>query len=134
MSGNCIRNVTSDPYAGATAEEIEDPRPTAELLRQWSTLHPEFAFLPRKFKIAVIASKTDRAVIKASAVVWAARRLLVKPYGPSFRVKNCSHISRPHCVSITAMVAAIINIKPVSKYSSQRLGLRNSRNKLKTIA
>ena len=64
-SGNCIRNVTSDPYAGATAEEIEDPRPTAELLRQWSTLHPEFAFLPRKFKIAVVASKTDRAVIKA---------------------------------------------------------------------
>ena len=64
-SGNCIRNVTSDPYAGATAEEIEDPRPTAELLRQWSTLHPEFAFLPRKFKIAVVASKTDRAVIRA---------------------------------------------------------------------
>ena len=64
-SGNCIRNVTSDPYAGATAEEIEDPRPTAELLRQWSTMHPEFAFLPRKFKIAVTASKNDRAVIKA---------------------------------------------------------------------
>jgi len=64
-SGNCIRNVTSDPYAGATADEIEDPRPTAELLRQWSTLHPEFAYLPRKFKIAVIASPNDRAVIKA---------------------------------------------------------------------
>jgi len=64
-SGNCIRNVTSDPYAGATAEEIEDPRPTCELLRQWSTVHPEFAFLPRKFKIAVTASKTDRALIKA---------------------------------------------------------------------
>ena len=64
-SGNCIRNVTSDPYAGATAEEIEDPRPTAELLRQWSTMHPEFAYLPRKFKIAVVASKTDRAVIRA---------------------------------------------------------------------
>ncbi len=64
-SGNCIRNVTSDPYAGATADEIEDPRPTAELLRQWSTLHPEFAFLPRKFKIAVTASPNDRAVIKA---------------------------------------------------------------------
>ena len=64
-SGNCIRNVTSDPYAGATAEEIEDPRPTAELLRQWSTMHPEFAFLPRKFKIAVTAAPNDRAVIKA---------------------------------------------------------------------
>lgn len=64
-SGNCIRNVTSDPYAGATADEVEDPRPTAELLRQWSTMHPEFAFLPRKFKIAVTASKEDRAVIRA---------------------------------------------------------------------
>lgn len=64
-SGNCIRNVTSDPYAGAVVDEIEDPRPTAELIRQWSTLHPEFAFLPRKFKIAVTASGTDRAVIRA---------------------------------------------------------------------
>jgi len=64
-SGNCIRNVTSDPYAGAIADELEDPRPTCEILRQWSTLHPEFAFLPRKFKIAVIASKKDRALIRA---------------------------------------------------------------------
>lgn len=64
-SGNCIRNVTSDPWAGAAADEIEDPRATAEILRQWSSLHPEFTYLPRKFKIAVIASETDRAVIKA---------------------------------------------------------------------
>lgn len=64
-SGNCIRNVTSDPYAGAIADELEDPRPTCEILRQWSTLHPEFAFLPRKFKIAVIATKKDRALIRA---------------------------------------------------------------------
>jgi len=64
-SGNCIRNVTCDPYAGATAEEIEDPRPMAELIRQWSTLHPEFSFLPRKFKIAVNAAEKDRALIKA---------------------------------------------------------------------
>ncbi len=64
-SGNCIRNVTSDPYAGAIADEVADPRPTAELLRQWSTMHPEFAFLPRKFKIAVVASPNDRAVIRA---------------------------------------------------------------------
>jgi len=64
-SGNCIRNVTSDPWAGAAADEIEDPRATAELLRQWSSLHPEFTYLPRKFKIAVIASEKDRAVIKA---------------------------------------------------------------------
>ena len=64
-SGNCIRNVTADHFAGAAADEIEDPRPTAELLRQWSTDHPEFAFLPRKFKIAVTGSPNDRAVTKA---------------------------------------------------------------------
>jgi sulfite reductase (NADPH) hemoprotein beta-component len=63
-SGNCIRNVTCDPYAGATADEIEDPRPLAELLRQWSMLHPEFSFLPRKFKIAVTGSANDRAMIR----------------------------------------------------------------------
>ncbi len=64
-SGNTIRNVTSDHFAGAAADEIEDPRPVAELVRQWSTDHPEFQFLPRKFKIAVIASDTDRAVMKS---------------------------------------------------------------------
>jgi sulfite reductase (NADPH) hemoprotein beta-component len=64
-SGNCIRNVTADHLAGAAADEIEDPRPTAELLRQWSTDHPEFAFLPRKFKIAVTGSPNDRAVTKS---------------------------------------------------------------------
>ncbi len=64
-SGNTIRNITSDHFAGAAADEIEDPRPVAELLRQWSTDHPEFQFLPRKFKIAVIASESDRAVMKS---------------------------------------------------------------------
>jgi len=64
-SGNTIRNVTSDHFAGAAADEIEDPRPVAELLRQWSTDHPEFQFLGRKFKIAVGASIQDRAVLKA---------------------------------------------------------------------
>ena len=63
-SGNCIRNISSDQYAGATADEIVDPRPYAELLRQWSSFHPEFLHLPRKFKIAVIASDTDRAAMK----------------------------------------------------------------------
>lgn len=64
-SGNTIRNVTSDHFAGAAEGEIEDPRPTAELLRQWSTDHPEFQFLGRKFKIAVTASPNDRVVSKA---------------------------------------------------------------------
>jgi sulfite reductase (NADPH) hemoprotein beta-component len=64
-SGNCVRNVTADHFAGAAADEIEDPRPVAELLRQWSTDHPEFQFLPRKFKIAITGSPYDRAVTKA---------------------------------------------------------------------
>ena len=64
-SGNCVRNVTADHFAGAAADEIADPRPTAELLRQWSMGHPEFAFLPRKFKIAVTGAERDRAVIRS---------------------------------------------------------------------
>ncbi|KQI68742.1 sulfite reductase [Loktanella sp. 3ANDIMAR09] len=64
-SGNTIRNVTADHFAGAAADEIADPRPYAELLRQWSTDHPEFQFLPRKFKIAVTGAEADRAVIRA---------------------------------------------------------------------
>ncbi|MDR7229064.1 sulfite reductase (NADPH) hemoprotein beta-component [Caulobacter sp. BE264] len=63
-SGNCIRNTTSDPYAGATAEEVDDPRVWCEVIRQWSTLHPEFSFLPRKFKIAITASAKDRTAAK----------------------------------------------------------------------
>ena len=63
-SGNCIRNTTADPYAGATAEEVDDPRVWSEVIRQWSTLHPEFSFLPRKFKIAITGALTDRAAVK----------------------------------------------------------------------
>jgi sulfite reductase (NADPH) hemoprotein beta-component len=63
-SGNCVRNVTSDQFAGATGEEIEDPRPLAEIIRQWSSLHPEFVFLARKFKIAVGATEADRAALQ----------------------------------------------------------------------
>jgi sulfite reductase (NADPH) hemoprotein beta-component len=63
-SGNCIRNVTSDHFAGATKDELMDPRPWCEIIRQWSTFHPEFAFLPRKFKIAVTAAEHDRAAIR----------------------------------------------------------------------
>ena len=64
-SGNCIRNITCDHLAGVSADEIADPRPYCELLRQWSTLHPEFAYLPRKFKIAVTGALRDRAVTEA---------------------------------------------------------------------
>ncbi|WP_285711806.1 nitrite/sulfite reductase [Erythrobacter oryzae] len=63
-SGNCIRNISSDHFAGAAADEVVDPRPYAELMRQWSSFHPEFTYLPRKFKIAVIASEKDRAAMR----------------------------------------------------------------------
>ncbi|MET0293819.1 MAG: nitrite/sulfite reductase, partial [Phenylobacterium sp.] len=73
-SGNCIRNITADPYAGATADELDDPRVWAEVMRQWSTLHPEFSFLPRKFKIAVTAAAKDRAATRVYDIGLAMRR------------------------------------------------------------
>ncbi len=73
-SGNCIRNVTSDPYAGATAEELDDPRVWSEAIRQWSSLHPEFSFLPRKFKIAVTAAPKDRTAAKVHDIGLMIRR------------------------------------------------------------
>jgi sulfite reductase (NADPH) hemoprotein beta-component len=73
-SGNCIRNVTADPHAGATAEEVDDPRVWAEVIRQWSTLHPEFSFLPRKFKIAATASAKDRTAAKTHDIGLQLRR------------------------------------------------------------
>jgi sulfite reductase (NADPH) hemoprotein beta-component len=63
-SGNCVRNITTDHFAGAAGDEVVDPRPYSELVRQWSTLHPEFAYLPRKFKIAITAATVDRAAIQ----------------------------------------------------------------------
>ncbi|WP_297694596.1 nitrite/sulfite reductase [Phenylobacterium sp.] len=73
-SGNVIRNITADPYAGATADELDDPRVWAEAIRQWSTLHPEFTFLPRKFKIAVTAAAKDRAALRVYDIGLALRR------------------------------------------------------------
>ncbi len=73
-SGNCIRNVTADPYAGATAEEVDDPRVWAEVLRQWSSFHPEFSFLPRKFKFAITASPKDRTAARVHDIGMVMRR------------------------------------------------------------
>ncbi|MEE8270464.1 MAG: nitrite/sulfite reductase, partial [Alphaproteobacteria bacterium] len=73
-SGNCIRNVTADHFAGAAADEIEDPRVYAEIIRQWSTLHPEFSFLPRKFKIAVTGAPNDRAAVRVHDIGLQMRR------------------------------------------------------------
>jgi len=73
-SGNCIRNTTSDPFAGAAAEEVDDPRVWSEVIRQWSTFHPEFTYLPRKFKIAVTASPQDRTAARAHDIGLVVRR------------------------------------------------------------
>ncbi|HEV7265763.1 MAG TPA: nitrite/sulfite reductase [Falsiroseomonas sp.] len=73
-SGNCVRNVTTDEFAGAAADELVDPRVYAEILRQWSTLHPEFAYLPRKFKIAITGAPHDRAAIKVHDIGVLAKR------------------------------------------------------------
>ncbi|MFM2397305.1 MAG: sulfite reductase, partial [Pseudomonadota bacterium] len=67
-SGNCIRNITSDELAGVARDEIVDPRPYAEILRQWSTFHPEFAFLPRKFKFSITGATQDRAAIQVNDI------------------------------------------------------------------
>ncbi len=82
-SGNTIRNITSDHFAGAAADEIADPRPVAELLRQWSTDHPEFQFLPRKFKIAITGSPNDRAVTRAHDI---GLRMVTQNGQPGFEV------------------------------------------------
>lgn len=73
-SGNCIRNITADHFAGRARDELEDPRPWCELIRQWSILHPEFSYLPRKFKIAVSAAEVDRAAVKVHDVGLYLRR------------------------------------------------------------
>jgi sulfite reductase (NADPH) hemoprotein beta-component len=73
-SGNCVRNVTADHFAGVAVDEIADPRPYAEILRQWSSLHPEFLFLPRKFKICVIAAATDRAAMQFHDIGYELKR------------------------------------------------------------
>ena len=73
-SGNCIRNVTADHFAGVAADEVADPRPYAEILRQWSSLHPEFLFLPRKFKIAVTGAELDRAAIQFHDIGYQVKR------------------------------------------------------------
>ena len=99
-SGNTIRNVTADHFAGAAADEIADPRPVAELLRQWSTDHPEFQFMPRKFKIAVTGSPNDRAVTKAHDI---GLRMLERDGARGFEVTVSGGLGR------TPMIGKVIN-------------------------
>ncbi|MGB1917622.1 MAG: nitrite/sulfite reductase, partial [Luminiphilus sp.] len=82
-SGNTVRNVTTDHFAGAALDEVDDPRPYAEWIRQWSTDHPEFQFLPRKFKIAISAGQQDRALVKAHDI---GLRLVAGACGPAFDI------------------------------------------------
>ena len=82
-SGNTVRNVTTDHFAGAALDEVDDPRPYAEWIRQWSTDHPEFQFLPRKFKIAISAGRQDRALVKAHDI---GLRLVAGDTGPVFDI------------------------------------------------
>ncbi|MES2916079.1 MAG: nitrite/sulfite reductase [Pseudomonadota bacterium] len=98
-SGNCVRNVTADHFAGAAADEIADPRPYAELLRQWSTDHPEFQFLPRKFKIAVTGSPNDRAVTRAHDI---GLRMVRNDKGePGFEVMVGGGLGRTPMIGVT---------------------------------
>ena len=99
-SGNTIRNVTTDHFAGAAADEIADPRPVAELLRQWSTDHPEFQFLPRKFKIAITGSPNDRAVTRAHDI---GLRMLERDGAQGFEVIVGGGLGR------TPMIGKVIN-------------------------
>ncbi len=97
-SGNCIRNVTADQFAGAAADEVADPRPYAEILRQWSSLHPEYSFLPRKFKIAVTGAPHDRAAIQVHDIGLAggSRARPVHRFHGLYRRRPWPHAVRCH--------------------------------------
>lgn len=97
-SGNCVRNVTSDEFAGVARDEIVDPRPYCEIIRQWSTFHPEFAFLPRKFKIAVSGSVTDRAAVQVHDIGIELQRTADGEVG--YRVYVGGGLGRTPCIGV----------------------------------
>ncbi len=98
-SGNCIRNVTTDQWAGVAADELEDPRPYAELMRQWSTVHPEFCYLPRKFKIAITGAEEDRAAVLFHDI---GLNLVKNDAGEvGFKVMVGGGLGRTPCVAVT---------------------------------
>ncbi|QUS37096.1 nitrite/sulfite reductase [Falsirhodobacter algicola] len=120
-SGNCVRNVTSDHFAGAAADEIEDPRPYAELLRQWSTDHPEFSFLPRKFKIAITGAPNDRAVTKAHDI---GLRMVRGPKGqPGFEVLVGGGLGRTPMIG--QVVREFLPIEDLLPYTEAILSVYN---------
>ena len=121
-SGNCIRNVTADHFAGATPDEAVDPRPYAEILRQWSSLHPEFVFLPRKFKIAVTGADHDRAAIQVHDIGLIAKRDANGKVGFAYYVggglgrtpmighKISDFVAEEHLLSYTEAVLRVYNL------------------------
>ena len=144
-SGNCIRNVTADHLAGIAPDEVEDPRPWCEYIRQWATLHPEFSFLPRKFKIAVTGSPQDRAASKVHDIGLHLVRNAQGEVGFEVLVggglgrapmighvireflpkHDCLAISKQSCASTTSRVAATTFTRRASRFSSKRSGRRN---------
>ena len=135
-SGNCVRNVTADHLAGIAPDEVDDPRPYCEIIRQWATLHPEFTYLPRKFKIAVTGSPEDRAASEVHDIGLhlqrdahgqigftvlvggglGARRSSAYASASSCRSRTCCPISRRSCASTTATVAVTTSTRRASRY------------------
>jgi sulfite reductase (NADPH) hemoprotein beta-component len=135
-SGNCIRNTTSDHLAGVTPNELEDPRPWCEIIRQWSTFHPEFTYLPRKFKIAVTGAPQDRAaslvhdvgvhIVRGPAASWASKfspaaasaalPSSARSCATSCRANICSPISKPSCGSTTSRDGATTSPRRASRF------------------
>ena len=136
-SGNCIRNVTADHLAGIAPDELEDPRPWCEYIRQWATLHPEFSYLPRKFKIAVTGSPQDRAASKVHDIGLHLVRnaqgevgfeVLVggglgshahdRPRDPRIPAEAaiCSAISKRSCASTTSKAGATTSTRRASRF------------------
>jgi sulfite reductase (NADPH) hemoprotein beta-component len=143
-SGNCIRNVTTDPFAGVAADEVIDPRPLAEIIRQWSTFHPEFAFLPRKFKIAISGTPEDRAVTwfhdiglqlyrrsrmarpasaSSSAAASGARRSAARSSANSCPGGTCSTYLRSHPARLQPLRPSRQRLQGAHQDSRQALGV-----------
>jgi len=135
-SGNSFRNVTTDHFAGVSPDEVVDPLVWCEIIRQWSTFHPEFSWLPRKFKIAVNGARADRVAVAMHdiglhaaraadgqigfqvlvAVASGARRSSRPRYAISSPGSTCSPTSKPSCGSITATAGATTSTKPASRF------------------
>jgi sulfite reductase (NADPH) hemoprotein beta-component len=130
-SGNCIRNITSDPFAGVAADEVFDPRPYCELVRQWSALAPEFLFLPRKFKIAISGGREDRAAVRFHDI--GARAKLGADGSPGFQIFVGGGLGRTpmvgHCIKEFLPRAELLNYFDAILRVYNRYGRRDNKYK-----